>query len=356
MSFTDQLVGYRKTIDTDVAHYCRTLLAETEQTYGRHAKEATSALTAILGRGGKRIRGSLVMASYELLGGTSRPLALRIARATEVVHAYLLLLDDVVDRSTLRRGGPTAHLLMCELHQTRDWRGDAAHFGNSIAITAGMLGVSLAETIIYETRMAATKKLHLLQSLHGNLKRTVQGQLCDIWNEVLPQVSEQEALQVAELKTAYYTFVNPLETGAILADASPETIAQLREYGLKAGIAFQIIDDIIGIFSPAEKSGKSAMDDIIEGKMTILMTHALQHASATQRHVLLKTLGRANIDEATFTACQEIITDTGALAHAEKMAAQYADKALGTLAKGSLPAGIRQFLEELVQYIVARRA
>lgn len=355
MDFATQLSGYRNELNDDIAAYCLDILRITEGAYGSHSQEALAAFTAILNRGGKRIRGSLVMAIYELFGGTQRQAALHIARATEVVHAYLLVADDITDRSILRRGGPTAHLLMSGLHEKRHLRGEASHFGDVMAMTTAMLGMSLAETIILETPLSDKVRVRLLTSLHGNLIHTVHGQLRDIWNEALPTVNEKDALQVAELKTAYYTFVNPLEMGALLAGVDDTALQHLRRYGLKAGIAFQIVDDIIGMFSSSAKSGKSAMDDMMEGKMTILTTFALAHATPAQQNYLQQALGNKQITQREFARCQEIITTTGALSHAQQLASRYTEEALAVVERSTLPKKVGSFLQGLARYTADRQ-
>lgn len=356
MDFTGRIAMYRSEIDSDIAEYCHDLLESVRMTYGVRGHEATVAFASILRRGGKRIRGSLVLAAYELLGGADRKVVRRVALATEIIHAYLLVIDDVIDRSPLRRGGPTAHCQLQQVHREGRLRGDAGRFGDAMATMAGLMGMSLAELVIHETPLPAERKLQLIASLHGNLVRTAYGQMYDIWNEALQEAGEADARQVAELKTAYYTFVNPLEMGALLADADHALLALLRRFGAKVGVAFQIADDIIGIFSSSCDSGKSSMDDLKEGKMTVLTTRALRQCTPSDRMFLRNMLGNASLTADEFAECRRIIRESGALAYAEKLADEYAQAALKELKSPLVPTALHDFLRELVGFAVAHRS
>jgi len=164
-------------------------------------------------------------------------------------------------------------------------------------------------------------------------------------------------MNVMEWKTAYYTFVNPLQLGAILAGASDAELATLADYGRHAGVTFQLTDDILGIFSDQSESGKSPLDDIKEGKRTLLVVYALKHAQKSDVYFLEQCLGNQNLTMAEFEHCRRILTDSGALAYAQKMAAESATAATEVIAKNTnWPQNTKQFMLDLVQYLVVRKS
>jgi geranylgeranyl diphosphate synthase type I len=357
MTHDERLKAYKDLIDKDIAEYSKTLLNNTEDEYGTYSRETLESFVAILGRGGKRLRGALTMAGYEMLGGTNRRMIIQAARAVEMIHAYVLMIDDVADRSDMRRGGPSAHKIMQEYHHKNHLKSDNAHFGESMAAQAALIGGYLAELIIDDLDIPAETKLAVLKNLHGNLVRTGHGQLRDILNETLPEVTEDDALWTAKYKTAYYTVINPLEMGGILADATKDGLMILREYGTYAGIGFQITDDIIGIFGDSAATGKSSLDDLKEGKITVLMTKALQTADNVQRQQLLAMLGNVHTNDEDLKKCQQILVDTHALEYTNQKAKILATKAREVLAHAPSvwSSELVEFLDHLTEVFVERR-
>lgn len=356
MTHDERLKQYKDLIDSDIAKYSKDLLDDAERNFGVYSRETLESFVDILARGGKRLRGALVMASYEMLGGTDRQMIVQAARAIEMIHAYVLMIDDIADRSLMRRGGPSAHVIMSEYHGQKGLKGEKSHFGESMATQAALIGGYLAERIIDDLDVPDNIKLAVLKNLHQNLIHTGHGQLRDILNETLPAVSEDDALWTATYKTAYYTVINPLETGAILADASRNDVKVLREFGLHAGIGFQVADDILGMFGEDGATGKSSLDDLKEGKITVLMTYALEKASEADRQKLQDCLGNPNIVFDDLVQCQKILTDTGALDYARESANKYAQSAKNTLneAKEGLGEDFVDFLCYLTDKFVVR--
>jgi geranylgeranyl pyrophosphate synthase len=354
MTHDERLKAYKKLINDDIAEYSQKLLLETETEYGIYSKEIIESFVAILARGGKRLRGALMMASYEMLGGTNRQMILEAARAIEMIHAYVLMIDDVADHSSQRRGGASAHVIMSDYHEQKGLKNEKHHFGESMATQAALIGGYLAEQIIDELNVPDDIKLAVLKNLHKNLIHTGHGQIRDILNEVLPEVSEADALWAATYKTAYYTVINPLETGAILAGASEKDLKVLREFGKHAGIGFQIADDILGMFGEDGTTGKSSLDDLKEGKVTVLMTYALDKGSDSQRKDLMALLGNPNIIFEDLLECQKILVGTGALAYATKNANKHAKEAKAILQKSHLNSELINFLLYLTDLFVLR--
>lgn len=357
-SFQAMLGQYKQAIDDDIANYSKYTRTSTLQHYGANAHLEIDAFLEILARGGKRIRGALVMLGYEMAGGTNRPMILQAARAVEMMHAYILMIDDIQDRSPIRRGGPTAHMALADYHRQHQLAGDAAHFGVSIALDAALAGAHAAQMILSNLDADPQLRLNVIGIINRTMLITAHGQTNDIMNEMVAEVSHEDIERVLEWKTAEYTFLNPLCIGLVLAGADCGETDAIRDYALGAGKAFQITDDILGTFGTEFESGKSPMDDIREGKRTLLVAYALEHATNGNKNFLLQMLGNADITPAQFARCKDILVETGALTYAQDQAKQYVEQALHALeteehrwsADGTL------FLRELATYLLTRTA
>ncbi|HXH26434.1 MAG TPA: polyprenyl synthetase family protein [Candidatus Acidoferrum sp.] len=347
---------FKPRLDEAIDEYARKLLQDTELMYGSYSRDATRAYTDFLGRGGKRLRGALLMSAYEMLGGLDEQLSLAAARTIEIIHAYLLITDDICDQSRARRGGPTVHVAMEEYHKRHNLHGDSAHFGVSIAINAALAACHEALQAIGQLPTDDTTKLEALQSLHENLLVTVQGQFNDIMGEAFQDFDERHVLDMLTYKTAYYSFLSPLQFGAILAKAEAVELACLKDYSRHMGLAFQIADDIIGVFGDEHESGKSNQDDLREGKITILIARAMSAANREQRDRLLQILGNQNLTDADCADAKKIIEDTGALDYSRALAEKHAQSASIALDAAPTHWQPRQlnFLRALTTYVVQR--
>ena len=352
----EKLDEYRKLIDKEISSYSARLERNVKIEYGEYSRISATSFTSILSRGGKRLRGALVLTAHDMLRGRDQSVAIKVARIVEMMHAYLLMTDDIADRSRVRRGGPAAHMLISDYHAQNHLRGDSAHFGVSIAMMSALANAHQAELDIDKLPLGEEARQQIMTSLHANLVHTLHGQIQDIFIESIDRPPEADALQVVKLKTAYYTFVNPLEIGALLAGASKQDIRILKEYGLKAGIAFQLVDDIMGVFSDIEQSGKSPLDDIREGKATILMIRALEKGTHSQQQYLRHALGNPALTNDDLTECRHIIKDTGALEYTQQMAIDNTQEALKKLERVPKHWQLEQveLLRELMRYIVKR--
>lgn len=355
--FARTLAAYKQNIDTALAVYVRNLESHTAEQFGAYPLEAVTAFTSVLSRGGKRVRGALAMVGYEMFGGTDTELITKAACALEIMNTYILIADDIQDRSPVRRGGKTAHTLLTDYHRKNHLAGDAAHFGNSVAINSFLIAQYYAMNLFASLPVNSDIRIRAIENVNRCFIVTAHGQTLDIFNEAVEKVTEQEALNVLEWKTAYYTLVNPLQLGAILAGASDTELLELAEYGIHAGKVFQLSDDILGIFSDESVSGKNSLDDIKEGKRTLLTVYALEHAAKPDAYFLGQCLGNQDLTMAEFEQCKSIITSTGALAYARKQAADAADAATAVIVKNTnWPENTKQFLLDLVQYLVDRKS
>ncbi|PLS81114.1 hypothetical protein CYG49_03235 [Candidatus Saccharibacteria bacterium] len=351
-----KLAQYKQLLDDDINDYSSLLLEEWGSEHGEFSRAAVEAYCSVLARGGKRLRGALVMNAYEMFGGTDQQLILPAARAIEMIHAYVLIIDDICDRSDLRRGGDSAHKLLEKYHNGKGLHGDSAHFGISIAMNAAMAGSHLALTEIGRLPINDTVKLEAMNNINSCLLKTIHGQFNDIFNESLQQVTEAQVRDVLTAKTAWYTFLNPIQLGAILSEAGPGELDLLQDYAVHAGLSFQLIDDIIGTFGDSGATGKRTDDDLKEGKITLLVARALSHANETDRSFLLSQLGNWDMSLEQFQECRRIIQDSGALDYVRQLAEQSSAKAVAAL--DNAPDYWRSenvaFLHGLATYIVSR--
>ena len=354
--FLQDLSEYQASINIEVDKICDELLASTENEFGEYPTEAVKAFCELLRRGGKRVRGALAIVGYKMLGGNNESMAIKLAAAVEMLHAYILMVDDIQDRSQIRRGGPTGHIILRDYHSINNLKDDSAHFGHSIAMNGFLVGVHSAINKIADLPVSDEIKIAAIKNVNKNFIATAHGQTLDIFNEVVEEVSKEDVDNVLIWKTAFYTFTNPLQLGGIIAGAKKEDLDNLVEFSLHAGRVFQITDDVIGIFS--SESGKDQMDDIKEGKKTILTVYALQKAPEQDAELLNRMLGNHNLTNGEFERCKQIIKDSGALKFAQDEIDSSAKKAklsLNEIAESGHKDQV-VFLEQLIDYLVARRS
>ncbi len=358
MSFADRLHAYKTAIDADIAEYAKNIRDVTTAQHGAYAALSTDIYLDVLGRGGKRIRGSLVLCGYEMSGGTDRTMIMHAARAIEMLHAYMLIVDDVQDRSLLRRGKPTAHELFAEHHRTHGLKGDAAHAGMSLALNAALVGDHAAQMILANLGADAQLRLNALSIVNRTMLITCHGQTADMMNELSLRPTSSDIDRVLEMKTALYSFINPLHVGMVLAGAGCEYTDAITPYALHLGKAFQITDDILGIFGNEERLGKSPMDDIREGKATVLSVYALDHTTGKEREFLDACLGNASLTPQDFARCRDIVQKSGARNHATAYATREITAALEALdaVHNKWPAADVAFLRDLAMTIKNRQA
>lgn len=356
--FVKKLGSYKKQIDADIAEYAKSVQKTTLQKFGSHSRVPTDAYLELLNRGGKRIRGALSIVGYEMMGGKNTAMITEAARALEMIHAYLLIMDDIQDRSEFRRGGKSAHTSLAAYHHDKHLSGSSDHFGIAMALNAMGIGNHAAQVIVANLDAPEDLRLKALSILNQTIIVTAHGQTNDIMNEVNGVVTMEDVDNVLEWKTAHYTFLNPLTFGMVLAGADCAATDAVRDYCLNAGRAFQITDDILGTFGTEFESGKSPMDDIKEGKRTLLTLYALDHADSADKNFLIQMLGNRELTQSEFRRCKDILQDTGALSFATKEAEKCVQTAVTSLRSQKIEWDKESvdFLVGLAQYLVNRQS
>ncbi len=307
-------------------------------------RPAFAALRDYVLRGGKRLRGALVLLGHEA-GGGARETALEASIGVELLHAYLLVHDDLMDRDDVRRGGPTVHAAL------RAPLGE--HLAGSIAILLGSLCQAWAYELVLAAPVAPERALRAARQLTESLQEVTVGQALDLAAPAGLELDAAGVLEVQRLKTGSYSFELPLRLGALLAGAAPALLDALSRYARPLGQAFQIADDLLGTFGSPEQTGKPNASDLREGKRTLLIARALEKASPADAAALRAGLGNPAAD---IDALREILRRTGAEEFARAEAERLRDQGVRALEDPALPSPVAQTLREIAHYAVGRRA
>lgn len=308
-------------------------------------------------RGGKRFRACLLLAGYHLGGGRDLRAALPAAAALETFQSWMLVHDDVMDHGEVRRGGPTMHVALAQLHAKRGLSGSDADFGEGMAITLGDLLEPYTLRLFLSLKAPAERQLALLQEYRAMSEATASGQVLDVLNGVRPveEVSERDVLTVHRLKSAVYTVSAPLRMGATLAGAPPRVVDRLEAIGTEQGIAFQLRDDILGAREvPGADIGKSA-NDLFEGKRTLLVVRAWQRAGRDGRAALAKVLGNPLATPAEFEDALNVLEETGSFAYSERRISELVAGAERKIRASGLKPAQQTLLRQLGQMLTARQ-
>ncbi|GAC1371061.1 MAG: polyprenyl synthetase family protein [Candidatus Saccharimonadales bacterium] len=305
--------------------------------------ELTSLLGASVG-GGKMLRGGLVKLGYELAGGASDSRIFSAAAAYELLHTGLLVHDDIMDHSRLRRGRPAVYVAA-----------GAGHYGLSQALCLADAAFFMAHHQLAAASFESERTAPALARFSQIAMDTAVGQMLDVaLSRPGAERTEADVMRIHELKTAAYTITGPLAVGSMLGGAEPEQLAAIERYGRLVGTAFQIQDDVLGVFADEKVTGKPAASDIAENKNTLLIAYAAAHASPKQQAVLGRLYGRADLTAAELERIKQIFIDSGALEYSQAQAQQAAAAGAAAAAGVTADEGGRQLLIELAEYTVSR--
>ena len=313
----------------------------------------------LMTRGGKRLRPALVYYSYRALGGAADPAVLPLALAIEFLHTYLLIHDDIMDHAETRRGLPSAHARFRQAHRDQGFHGNAAEFGSAVAILLGDLAHTWAVELFTGVPVEGAQAAELARSFSAMSQEVIGGQYLELLvasRRENRQAGEEELLSVLRLKSGCYTAERPIQLGGILAGAEARPLAALARFGRAVGEAFQLQDDLLGMFGDAATVGKPVGADLTEGKFTFLIYHALQAASPAERQTLTAALGRPDLPPSEVARVQAILEATGARLRVEAMVEERLDVARAALAGLDLREPGQTFLAGLVDYLKERRA
>lgn len=304
--------------------------------------------------GGKCLRSSFMYLGW-LCAAEPDPAALRASAGLELLHAFALLQDDVMDDAVLRRGADAAHLRLSARHQQRGRPGQSVQFGASAATLLGDMCLVWAEQMLRESGVGTAALARLWPRYDAMRIELAVGQFADLSNDVRERPALDTVLGIARAKSGNYTVRRPLELGAALAGGTERTLKALGHYGSRIGEAFQLRDDLLGIFGAATVTGKPQDSDLGQHKATSVVVTALNMAQGPARHELAELLDRPELDAATIGRCRALIADTGAPERIEAMIADRVREALGALRGGALGRDQRAALERMALLCTARQ-
>jgi geranylgeranyl diphosphate synthase type I len=307
------------------------------------------ALTEFVMRGGKRLRPTFAWWAWRGTGG-EEPEAegvLQAVASLELVQACALIHDDLIDSSDSRRGRPTVHVAFADLHTAQQWAGLPSSFGRAVAVLIGDLALAWADDMFNESPLPATMLEAARPAWRAMRTEVLAGQYLDIHTQVTGDASPAAALRVSRLKTAAYTVERPLNLGAALAGAPVGQVAPLREFGRDIGIAFQLRDDLLGVFGDPSVTGKPAGDDLREGKRTLLIALGLRQANSAQTEVLTKALGEPGLSEKEVDEVRATLVEVGAVSAVERRIDELTETALAALDRARLTEPAPAVLAEL---------
>jgi len=312
------------------------------------------AVEAFVLGGGKRLRPAFAYWGYRGAGGPDSDPVVTAVAALELVQASALIHDDVMDGSDLRRGEPAVHRRFAAVHGASGWHGDGERFGTAAAILLGDLCLVWSDEMLDGAGLPAAALDRARPVFHRMRTEVTVGQYLDMHSQATRDTTVARASKVARFKSAKYTVEEPLLMGAALAGAGADLIAAYSSYGLPLGEAFQLRDDVLGVFGDPETTGKPAGDDLREGKRTYLVAAAFEAAGAAERRELAAGLGDPTLDSAGVDRLREIITSTGALARTERRICELVATALAALATVDLDPEAAVVLTELASAATSR--
>lgn len=305
-------------------------------------------------RGGKRLRPAFCYWGWRGAGGEPSDAAVAAATALELLQACALIHDDVMDGSDTRRGLPAAHRRFATLHREHEWLGSSEGFGVGAAILLGDLCLSWADELLMNCGLSSDQVLRGKPIYDIMRTELMAGQYLDLLEQAVGGGSAERAMRVVRFKSAKYTIERPLHLGAALAGAPDEIHVAYSGYGLPLGEAFQLRDDVLGVFGDPAQTGKPAGDDLREGKRTVLIATALEGSSPSQQALLRRHLGDPALDATGVNALREVITDTGALRHVEALIEALTTEALAAIDRVTLADPAREILTGLAYAATAR--
>ncbi len=305
--------------------------------------------------GGKRFRAAFCYWGFHAIAesGTEDEPLLRACAALELLHASALVHDDFMDASDTRRGRPATHRGFADEHRADRWRGDPEQYGASAAILLGDLLLSWSDELLRRCGLPLDRVAAALDVFDRCRSEVITGQFLDVSVQARGVADVDAAMTVLRYKSAKYSVERPLHIGATLAGGSDRQLAQLGAFGLPLGEAFQLRDDLLGVFGDPSTTGKPAGDDLIEGKRTVLVALALDAAPSDAAARLDAALG-TELDTTQVAELRRIIDDSGATQQVESVITELAERATTSLRTADLDGRARGVLLELATAVTDR--
>lgn len=353
MAFTE-ISQLRSEVDRELSQFANQQSRDLHA-IGSELIPVAEAMSRFIIDGGKRFRPIFAFLGYLGAGGTESSQIIRACSALELVHVCALMHDDVMDGSDTRRNNPAIHRYFETLHRDSKYHGDAEKFGVAAAILLGDLALVWADRMLIESGINDHQLVSALPLFTEMREELMAGQYLDVLEGALAKANIDRSLKIARYKSGKYSIERPLHFGAALAGASANLLASYSEYGLPLGEAFQLRDDLLGVFGDPLVTGKPAGDDLREGKRTVLIAMTFESATSEARIRLEKSLGRSNLSLDEINSLREIITESGAVSRCEQLITELRDRALLALQDSQISPTIRPMLEEMAHSATTRK-
>ena len=304
--------------------------------------------------GGKMFRASFCWWGHRAVAPpVDEAAVVRACASLELLHASALVHDDYMDASDSRRGRPATHRTFEREHGAAGWRGDPQQYGAAGAILLGDLLLAWSDELLRRCGLPLPVVAPALEVFDLCRTEVIAGQFLDVSAQARGHADVDTAMTVLRYKSAKYSIERPLHLGAALAGASAATLAELTSFGLPLGEAFQLRDDLLGVYGDPAATGKPAGDDLVEGKRTVLVALALDAAPAADAALLDRSLGTA-LSPADVQRLRDVIDGSGARAQVEAVIDQLTDVALAALDRASIDQTAREVLRGLASAVTQR--
>lgn len=356
------LSGSQLGAKTEIDRALENFLADTRVNLGAidpHLAPVSAALTEFLS-GGKRLRPLFAVAGYVGAGGAIHAGALepiyKAVTSLELLQACALIHDDMMDGSDTRRGAPSMHRRFESEHRDRSGLGDSENFGDAAALLLGDLALVLSSQALNSSGITS-EQWSAVNPIFDTMKvELMAGQYLDIHAGSRANVSIDDALKIAIYKSGKYTIERPLHFGGALALCAPELLTIYSDYGIPLGVAFQLRDDLLGVFGDSTLTGKPAGDDLLEGKQTALISYALSHMDSNDVREFGEMFGNRNASAAHIERMRELINTSGAVQFIEKIIDEKTTLALQASADPRITSSGQELLAELALAATRRSA
>lgn len=305
-------------------------------------------------QGGKRLRPFLVCTAYHGYGGHDSVEILRASCAIELMQSHLLIHDDILDRSCLRRGHPTVHKVFEGVYRSTKVI-DLPHFGISLAILAGNLAAAYGALALSQLRFPSDRKVKALDLYINVIADENYGQILDMQAEIGHKMVDKDIMVIFYYKTTRYSIEGPLHLGATLAGAPESKLSALSSFAKPLGNIFQLQDDILGLFGSEEVIGKPVSSDLKEGKRTLLVLKALKRAREEDKKFICMSLGKQDITEAEVQRVRDIVVSCGALEYAKGLINSWVIESRDALQSCSLLPEACEILSDFSEYLAKRK-
>jgi geranylgeranyl diphosphate synthase type I len=356
--------------EVELPAWCRELVRDVDEELARLLREQREQMTAgdaavsrpfeeldrIVGAGGKRLRPLFCLLGHRAGRGDLGPEITRSAAALELLHTFAIVHDDVMDRSRVRRGRPASWVELAETHRREGMRGDPASFGVAAAVLVGDLALILADHAFLGSGFPAARVLPALDRYNRMRAEMVAGQYLDVLAAHSGSGGEAEARRVAKLKSGLYTVEGPLHIGCLLADGRPEVLTMLSRYGVPLGEAFQIRDDVLGVFGDPSATGKDRDSDLREGKRTVLVARTMVLVGERDRRFIEERLGRPDLSADDVGTIRSLMEDSGALASTLQLIGELTEEAKSAIEPEAVGPGVAETLRDMADALAIRGA